>query len=423
MLLPKGQDSDQVAVTHSIAETTPETARFETVTGPPLQSGLKNKFSSTMLGLAPLPSAGAKTPAEPAPATVPPPAPAPEATAFVPAAPATTAFSPAASAKPTAEPHRSQSIEPKRKRSTMLGLAFSLPQPAPTTKAENPSTSPSRPRDAEGSSHHSTMLGMPSILTQHLPTKTPEIPVAEPDKQQSSTGGDKHSTMLGLPSSLAQTDSTNQATRTLLGQGTFSASPPMGVALPLTDTGKGTLIGVAIPGIAPINPGVAKAVAKEPNENSVAPSEAPRGESSEERTSAKTRTRAVGHTLFWTLSTVAIVLALVSLAAVWRWRASPKLEVQVQSDEAGNDSLAIECKNCDETVSFAIDNAKTKVRNHHATIPLRTPLKIGPNRVSVTMTRDTHRPEIIQLNFPVDYRVTGDLSGLDDTPARLRLRV
>jgi len=470
MLLPKGQDSDHLAGTPSTVEKTPETARFETVVGTSRQSGQKNEFARTMLGLAPLPAAGGSTPAEPAPASeatalVPAasaPAPAATATAFATApAPAATAFAPTVSAKPGAEPNMTPSIEVRRKRSTMLGLAFSLPlpapttkaesensepekqqtadgrgkhstmlgmapnlpEPAPTTKAENASASSSRPQSAEGSSHHSTMLGMPSVLTQHLPTSISENSVAKPEQQLSPEGnGKQHSTVRGMPPNLTQTDPANQAAKTLLGQGTFSAPPPTAVALPLTDTGKGTLIGVATPGIAPINPGVARAVAKEANEISGA-SEAPRSESPELGTSQKARPHSIGRALFWTLSTVAIVLALVSLAAVWRWRASPKLDVQVQSDEAGNDSLVIECKNCDEKVSFAIGNVKTNVKSHHATIPLRTPLKIGPNRVSVTMTRGTRRPEVIQLNFPVDYRVTGDMSGLDETPARLRLRI
>ena len=446
MPLSKAQDNDQIAGNRPTAEPKPETVRLETVTG--RQSGQKNSFARTMVGLAPSPSVGAISPGEPAPS--------PEATTFAPTAtvpaPATTEFAPAVLAKPSAGLNMTQSIEARRKRSTMLGLAFSLPQPAPTAKAEKANPEPekretsdsrgkhstmlgmalnlpqpapttkenssaltSRPRNAEANSRHITMLGMPSVLT-------PESPVAEPDKQRSSESDDKqHSTMLGMPSSLAQTDPANQAAKTLLGQGTFSA-PPAAVALPLMDTGKGTLIGVATPGIAPINPGVAKAGAKEPNENSVT-NKVPGGESPRLGNSAKTATGSVGRALFWTLSTVAIALALVSLAAVWRWSASPKLDVQVQSDEAGNDSLAIECKNCDDKVTFAIGNVKTNVRSHHATIPLRTPLKMGPNRVSVTMTRGTHRPEIIQLNFPVDYRVTGYLSGLEETPARLRLRI
>lgn len=421
MLLPKDQDSNHQAGSPPIAEPTQETVRFETVAGPPRRSGQKNKFASTMLGLAPLP------PAEPAPAReetpVPSAEPHPAAAAPAPAPSSEfTAFVPTVSAKPRTEPYLSQSMEAKRRRSTMLGLAFNLPQAPPTIQSDGPSGPTNPPQPDNGGGHHSTMLGMPSVQTQQLSSTTPESPVTEPNELTSSEGDAKHSTMLGIPSSLTQTNPTNQSAKTLLGQGAFSASPPLIVALPL-DSGKGTLIGVATPGIAPSNPGVAKAAPKEPGKNSVVTSEPPHGKSQELGASARARPRSVGHTVFWSLSSVAMVLALVSLAAVWRWRASPKLDVQVQSDEAGNDSLAIECKNCDENVSFSIGNAKTTVRSHHATIPLRTPLKIGPNRVSVTMTRGTHRPEVIQLNFPVDYRLTGDLSGLEENPAKLRLKI
>jgi hypothetical protein len=127
--------------------------------------------------------------------------------------------------------------------------------------------------------------------------------------------------------------------------------------------------------------------------------------------------------LLWSLAGVAVALGLVALAAAWRWKAAPKLDVQVVSDEMGNDVLAIECKNCDDNVRFDLAGAKSQVRNHVARLPLRTPLKIGLNEVTVSITRGTARPEAVQLRVPVDFRITGDKSGLDENPTKLRLGI
>jgi hypothetical protein len=114
---------------------------------------------------------------------------------------------------------------------------------------------------------------------------------------------------------------------------------------------------------------------------------------------------------------------LVAVAAIWRWTAAPKLTVKVESDEAGHDALVIDCGNCDDTVSFSLGDVQSNVRHHQARLALRTPLRIGQNQVKVSMKRGSSGPDIIQLQVPVDFRVTGDTSGLDQTPAKLRLRI
>ena len=50
-------------------------------------------------------------------------------------------------------------------------------------------------------------------------------------------------------------------------------------------------------------------------------------------------------------------------------------------------------------------------------------MKMGENTVQLVLTRHGARSEAIQLRVPVDYRVAGDMSALDETPSKLRLLI
>lgn len=231
----------------------------------------------------------------------------------------------------------------------------------------------------------------------------------------------KHQTMLGLAFNLPQPEPKNEAKRTLVGSGELT--PPTHSAVPFTEAAKGTLIGVAVPGIAPINPGVTKAPTPD-TLDSPAPEVV---DGLREDPSVPIAPPAAHHTvsraLLWTLAGVAGALALVSLAAYLRWRAVPKLDVKVESDEMGRDALLVDCSNCDDGQVLSVDDAKSELRGHHAKIPLRTALKIGDNHIKLWLTRGAARPEGFEMRVPVEFRVTGDTTALDENPAKLRLRI
>ncbi len=48
-------------------------------------------------------------------------------------------------------------------------------------------------------------------------------------------------------------------------------------------------------------------------------------------------------------------------------------------------------------------------------------MKMGDNAVQLVLSRRGTRSETIQLRVPVDYRVAGDISALNEVPAKLRL--
>ncbi len=121
------------------------------------------------------------------------------------------------------------------------------------------------------------------------------------------------------------------------------------------------------------------------------------------------------------LATSAAILAAISAIAIWWWRLTPRLAVEVRTDETGRDSLELTCPNCSDDSGIALAEASTSFRSHHATIPLKIPLKMGENSVQLLLSRRGARAEKIQLSVPVEYRVTGDTSGLDETPPKLRV--
>ncbi len=225
-------------------------------------------------------------------------------------------------------------------------------------------------------------------------------------------------TMMGMaPDKPGAMAPVNEAKRTLLGAG-YSATP--GTAAPLPDRfKKETLIGVAIPGIAPINPGVDKAAQAQQS----AP-ESPPPEPEPELTHAEIPMAFSGRRyLALTLAIAATVLATTCVVALWWWQSSPKLSVQIKTDESGRDHLEIDCTNCNDGSSIALRDSSTLFDNHHASIPLKQPLKMGDNSVQLLLSRRGARSESIQLHVPVDFRVAGDTSALDETTPKLRLLV
>ena len=226
-------------------------------------------------------------------------------------------------------------------------------------------------------------------------------------------------TMLGLAPFEAIADTINRAEQTLLGSGGPSNVDP--TPFILKDEKKGTLLGVAVPGIAPINPGVAKGTSGENHTDSERELETEPNSSDQlnQRLQSAGGTRA----LVVALATVTAVLVLVSAGAIWWWRTSPKLVVQVLSDEFGHDSLVIECANCRDGSVLTCNGTSAQVRNQRASVPLSMPLKIGHNTIDVSLQRGSARPEAFRLNVPIEFRVKGDMSGLGEYPEKLRLQI
>jgi len=315
-----------------------------------------------------------------------------------------------------------------------------LPDPADRPEQPNATETSEAPRTLAGTGARAdagtpagtrnkfarTMLGLAPLGQNSAPASGSEASQQQPAPDDPNTKPihdtrSKNRTMLGLAFNLPQPEPKNQATHTLVGTGDFARPSPAPV-VSFPDAAKGTLIGVAVPGIAPINPGIAKP-AQGTSEDSPRQTAISDDATLETIESPPAKSRTSGHALLWTLSTGALALALVSATALWRWKAGPKLDVKVESTESGSDALLIHCSNCDDGVMFARGEVKAAVRNHQVRIPLSAPLAIGRNEISVAMIRGSSRPEAIQLHVPVEFRVSGDLAGLAEDPPKLRLRI
>jgi hypothetical protein len=275
-----------------------------------------------------------------------------------------------------------------------------------------------------------TMLGIsPGALRELEPplagtspstdSPVPATPVGQETMSPAQPAPAPFQTMLGMAPLAPTKAPINEAKQTLMGAGTF-AKPEAKQLLPVGNQ-KGTLIGVAIPGIAPINPGVDKTPIEGSAEEKPQVVEPIAEPLTPAINVAQPATQTTRRYLALSLAISAGFLAVVSAIAIWWWRSTPRLAVAVRTDESGRDSLELDCPNCSDDSAIALAETSIAFRSHHATIPLKAPLKMGDNSVELLLSRRGTRPEKIQLSVPVEYRVAGDTAGLDETPPRLRV--
>ena len=296
--------------------------------------------------------------------------------------------------------------------------------PAPETIPGGAAAPPVPTKHAMGFKR--TMIGLAPGAIESLPTS--------PEKSQAFTGTAKlenfdnapvpmspakpapspFQTLLGVaPGTGPWVEAKNEAQQTLLGAGQFS-KPNVAAHVP-AGSNKGTLIGVAIPGIAPIKPGIEKPAVVEPTPRV---SDAPKPVSRPPAPTALPR-----RYLALALTVTAAFFGLVTLLSVWWWRSTPRLTVTAKTDEAGKDSLELECGNCDDGSRIALGGVAASFRNRRAALALNQPLHMGDNVVSLELSRRGARRETIQLKVPVDFRVVGDITGIEAATPKLRLIV
>ncbi len=294
---------------------------------------------------------------------------------------------------------------------TLLGLAFGdlVPPPSDVGDSAGPATKPGPGPGPAGTADPeapTTKPGPGPALQKRPLTEAKPKPAA-------------FQTMLGVAPNAPAMAPVNEAKRTLLGAGSFSI-PEAKAQLPVGFK-KETLIGVAIPGIAPINPGVNKPVQAQPSiEEPAAPEPNDEPNLQQFRIPAA---RSPRRYLAMSLAIAALFLAATCLLALWWWRSSPKLTVQVRTDESGRDYLELECPNCSDGSGIALGVDSSLFANHHASILLKQPLRMGDNWVQLVLSRRGARAETIQVRVPVDFRVAGDMSALGESPPKLRLLV
>ncbi len=113
------------------------------------------------------------------------------------------------------------------------------------------------------------------------------------------------------------------------------------------------------------------------------------------------------------LGGTAAALVLVAGTGVLLWRTTPTLSVEVVTDEAQRDQLDVSCSNCPDGTKVLSAGQLAIVKSGRARLALAQPLLLGNNEVSLRVERpDELRPSEVRASFPLEYRLHSELSGL-----------
>jgi hypothetical protein len=206
---------------------------------------------------------------------------------------------------------------------------------------------------------------------------------------------------------------------------------------------KETLLGVAMPGIAPLNPGAPKReeVAPRPElpnqANGVRASQAPGARRAtptptEQRRAAafETATRAAQQRaqqrrrLAWILGGASTLLGAIVAVAAFVWWNSVHLTVKVGASENNDEFLSLTCSNCPDGTTVQLDGKTARFTNGKTELALAKRLSVGTNPLSLEVKRPNRtRSEVITATVPVEFRVTTDLAGLSKDPPQLSVTI
>lgn len=318
------------------------------------------------------------------------------------------------------------------------------PEPAPA--AAVPPVAPPAAAAAPSSNAARTMLGMPAFplpgarAAAGAPAAAPPPADAAPPAQaqpQQPVFGSASKTMLGV--AIPGIAPTGAATSN---PSAAPAAPTGPAALP---SRQGTLLGVAIPGIAPSGPAAPAAnapgaplpkaygsgmptayglgaVAPMAPPPPIVPAPPPLQEEPIPAAPARPKKRGVP-----AVAVVAIVMGLVAIggtAIILTMRGAPPLSAQPQLDDTGRESLKLTCASCPDGTTVKLGASTTTMKGSSAVLPLPAPLSIGDNTLAVAIDRPgTGRDEDVKIHVPVAYRVRADLTTLTATPPAVTVRV
>jgi hypothetical protein len=317
----------------------------------------------------------------------------------------------------------------KRFRGTMIGIAppsaqqpgaqpDATPPPAPAPGPPTTAEAPAVPRVGL----HQTIIGMappaPSGQIAPYPAAAP-APTESPGKYPTPPP----------PPAVGQTTALHQP-----------AVPPTTTQPLLSPNTHKTILGVARPGIAPLNPGQPKAPAPTPPVGPVqstprmVPSAKPRQSSrapnsprSAAAASRNTPSRAAEKRRIPLVAALAMIGAAGLFAAalvVWLfYHGHGPIEARASALPDGSEKLELTCVACEDGSVARLDAASAPFRATHATLALSRPLKVGENPMTITLVNPRGKQSFVDVSVPVAFRVRGDTSGLDATPPELRVLV
>jgi hypothetical protein len=108
------------------------------------------------------------------------------------------------------------------------------------------------------------------------------------------------------------------------------------------------------------------------------------------------------------------------------WRGAPPITAQPRATPEGNDVLHLVCdpKSCKDGTVVALGGVKTSFMAGEADLQLATPLHVGENSLDLMVDRPgMGRDETVKLVVPVAYRVSADVSTMSAPHAAVTIRV
>lgn len=310
--------------------------------------------------------------------------------------PTTSPLGPAA-APPPAEPPPAQKF-----RGTMLGMGLSAPV-VPPAPSQGPAPGP-----------HGIPTG---TLFAGSPPQMPAAPPPAPAGPAAFKG-----TMIGLaPAIPSPPPPPPEAPGGAPGATMSLNQPPAGLK---------TILGVARPGIAPINPGVAKPEPPPAPIPEPPPVWQPQGPGPSPIWSDPMADALPGfprkRRVPWLAVAVilgAAILASAGVMTILLYRARGSVETRLTADESGRDRLELSCPGCAEGAKVKLGSATGTFKGGKATLTLERPLPVGDHLLSLSIERAPGRADEVEVVVPVDFRVRPDTAKLTETPPRVEARV
>ncbi len=187
-----------------------------------------------------------------------------------------------------------------------------------------------------------------------------------------------------------------------------------------------TVLGVARPGIAPLNPGQAKpAAAPAPApafSGYPAPPPAPPAAKPAAAAPARVPSSRISGTAALAIVGSAMLLAMAAIAFIML-RGRGTVTARASLDPRGVEQLELSCSECPDGTKTWIDAAPVAFQAGKATLRLQTPLRVGENPLVLVLERPGRSREEIALSIPIEYRVRGSTEELSQDPPKVSVLV
>jgi hypothetical protein len=283
-----------------------------------------------------------------------------------------------------------------------------------TPRAESGPATPAGPAGATTQNLRGTMLGIAPIAPA-----VPAAPAPEPLPGQtiSMHPSMPKGTLLGM----APIDPRAQVP--------FGAVPDPTAPPDAVLGSKKTMLGVALPGIAPLHPGTSRpAEPAAPPAWGPAPSPPPPPPPPGEPVPGEEFSVLPGQGKSRRIPLMA-ALVIVAAAALFTaagivlllHRARGAIQTNLTLGKDGHEELVLTCEGCDDGATVRYGSASATFASRRATLRLARELAIGDNKLTLELERRRGKTESVELTVPVEFRVRGDTSDLAKTPPAIKI--